>query len=150
MIGTYADTVGIPVDAAVFLYVGRTVRTHPFKDFGTVRDAVARIAELEPDRDVWLLVLGEGAVAERAGAASIRYLGNQTPAAVARHYQAADVYLHAAVAETFPLVILEAMVCGLPSWQPGSVESRSRCPTARPVFWLSRETRRRWHVSPWG
>ena len=33
---------------------------------------------------------------------------------LARYYQAADLYLHAAHAENFPTVILEALSCGLP------------------------------------
>jgi len=33
---------------------------------------------------------------------------------VADYYRAADLYLHAARAETFPNTILEAMACGTP------------------------------------
>jgi glycosyltransferase involved in cell wall biosynthesis len=36
------------------------------------------------------------------------------PATVARYYQAADVYVHAAHADTFPNTVLEAMACGTP------------------------------------
>ena len=38
----------------------------------------------------------------------------QDPATVVRYYQAADVYLHPAKAENFPLAVLEAMACSLP------------------------------------
>jgi glycosyltransferase involved in cell wall biosynthesis len=33
---------------------------------------------------------------------------------VARYYQAADLYIHAARADTFPNTILEALACGIP------------------------------------
>ena len=33
---------------------------------------------------------------------------------VARFYQAANIYLHAAKADTFPNVVLEALACGTP------------------------------------
>ena len=36
------------------------------------------------------------------------------PAAVTRYYQAANLYLHPAKADTFPLTILEALACGTP------------------------------------
>ena len=38
----------------------------------------------------------------------------EDPATVARYYRAADLYLHPAHAENFPLAILEAMACGVP------------------------------------
>ena len=36
------------------------------------------------------------------------------PAAVAKYYQAADLYLHAARADNFPTTVLEALACGTP------------------------------------
>jgi glycosyltransferase involved in cell wall biosynthesis len=33
---------------------------------------------------------------------------------IAKYYQAADVYVHATKADSFPTTILEAMACGLP------------------------------------
>ena len=33
---------------------------------------------------------------------------------IAQYYQAADIYVHTAKADTFPTTILEAMACGLP------------------------------------
>ena len=51
----------------------------------------------------------------RIGQAEIRHLPYETePRRVALHYQAADVYLHAAFVETFPLAVLEALACGVP------------------------------------
>jgi glycosyltransferase involved in cell wall biosynthesis len=45
----------------------------------------------------------------------VRFVEYQTdPRAVARYYQAADVYVHAARADTFPNTILEAQACGTP------------------------------------
>ena len=38
----------------------------------------------------------------------------QTSAVVATYFQAADLYLHAAKADTFPNVVLEALACGTP------------------------------------
>ena len=36
------------------------------------------------------------------------------PKVVARYYQVADVYIHAARADTFPNTVLEALACGTP------------------------------------
>ncbi len=59
--------------------------------------------------------LGEGGPPERVDGAEIRFMPYEPdPQAVARFYQAADVYVHAARADNFPLTVLEAMACGLP------------------------------------
>jgi glycosyltransferase involved in cell wall biosynthesis len=61
------------------------------------------------------VALGEEAPPERIGRAEIRFVPFQRePGQVARYYQAADVYAHAARADTFPNTILEALACGTP------------------------------------
>jgi len=35
--------------------------------------------------------------------------------AVAKYYQAADIYLHASLADTFPNSVIEAQACGVPT-----------------------------------
>jgi glycosyltransferase involved in cell wall biosynthesis len=45
----------------------------------------------------------------------VRFVSYQKdPKAVARYYQAADLYLHAAKADNFPNTVLEALACGKP------------------------------------
>lgn len=105
---------GIDERAIVLLYVGRSVRNHPFKDFRTVREAAARLSQRFTGRRLLLLVAGERGPAERTGGASIRFVGSQPSEILARYYRAADVYLHAARAESFGIVIAEAMACGTP------------------------------------
>jgi glycosyltransferase involved in cell wall biosynthesis len=62
-----------------------------------------------------LLALGEEAPTEHWAGGEIRFLPYQNdPAMVARYYQAADAYLHAARADTFPTTVLEALACGCP------------------------------------
>jgi glycosyltransferase involved in cell wall biosynthesis len=66
-------------------------------------------------RPLVFVALGEDAPAERIGAAEIRFVPYQKdPAVVARYYQAADIYIHSARADTFPNTVLEALACGTP------------------------------------
>jgi glycosyltransferase involved in cell wall biosynthesis len=45
----------------------------------------------------------------------VHFVAHQaSPEAVADYYRAADVYVHAAKADTFPRVVLEALACGTP------------------------------------
>jgi glycosyltransferase involved in cell wall biosynthesis len=99
----------------VLLATGVQIRENIWKDYQTLREAVARAAERLEGQDVLLIALGEDAPPERIGQANVRFVPFQKDSeAVARYYQAADIYVHAARAETFPTGVLEAMACGIP------------------------------------
>lgn len=106
---------GLPREANVLLFVSAGIRRHPFKDFALLREAIGRIAQARDSGDTVFVALGEPGPAERIEGAEIRFVPFEPDAArIARYYQAADVYLHAARAETFPTVVLEALACGTP------------------------------------
>ena len=108
-------TLGIQHDSRVLLFTANGIRKNIFKDYQTLRSAVARVAERLPGQSILFIALGEGAPRERIGAAEVRFVPYQKdPVAVARYYQAADVYIHAARADTFPTTVLEALACGTP------------------------------------
>jgi len=103
---------GIPHDAFVLMFAGKSVRSNPFKDYDTIRAATSTLAL---DRDVWLLAVGEGGEDERSGRVVVRHVPFiDSPLRMALHFQAADLYLHAAHNEVFGIVIAEALACGIP------------------------------------
>jgi glycosyltransferase involved in cell wall biosynthesis len=105
----------LPLDANIALFVGSSTRRNPFKDYATLEAAMRQLATRLLQREVLLICLGEAAQAERLGAVTLRFLDfERDPARVARFYQAADVYVHAARADTFPNTVLEALACGTP------------------------------------
>ncbi len=105
----------LPADAAVLLFTALGVRTNRWKDPRTLEAAVRGIAGGGMGRPVVFVILGEDAPAEDWDGAAVRYVPFlRDPAAVARYYQAADLYLHAALADTFPNTVLEALACGTP------------------------------------
>lgn len=106
---------GLAADDAAILFVGNRVKRNIWKDYATMEAAVQGVAERQEKRKVIFLCVGEEQKSERIGRSEFRFVGYQEdPFAVASFYQAADVYLHAARADTFPIVILEAMACGTP------------------------------------
>lgn len=108
-------TLGIPQDAKVLLFTAIGVRKNIWKDYQTMRAAVALVAGRLPGQGVLFIALGEDAPAEQIGQAKVRFVPYQKDLeAVARYYQAADVYVHAARADTFPNTVLEALACGTP------------------------------------
>jgi glycosyltransferase involved in cell wall biosynthesis len=106
---------GLPQDAWIALVVGNRVRSSPWKDYATTEAAIQSIGSQNADRESLFLCLGEKAADQRVGSASMRFVGyQQDPKELAQFYRATDVYLHAARADTFPNVILEALACGTP------------------------------------
>lgn len=118
---------GLPEDAAVLLFAANSIRRNRWKDWQTLRRAIellgaegglsvhdGEVASGPSDKIVFV-ALGESASPERVGSAQVRFVPFQSdPQRVARYYQAADLYLHAARADTFPNAVLEALACGTP------------------------------------
>jgi glycosyltransferase involved in cell wall biosynthesis len=106
---------GIPQDTQVLLFTANGIRRNIWKDYQTMRTAIALFSERFKGRDILFIALGEDAPAEPIGQAEVRFVPYQeNTELVARYYQAADLYLHAARAETFPNTVLEALACGTP------------------------------------
>jgi glycosyltransferase involved in cell wall biosynthesis len=106
---------GIADEALVLLFVASDVRRNPFKDFRTLHAAVSRIAAGLPDRPVLFVALGQIESSRQPEGTEVRYVPFESdPHRVARYYRAADLYLHAARADTFPLSVLEALASGTP------------------------------------
>lgn len=104
----------LPRDAPVLLFVAGRTPDNPFKDRETAEAAAARAADVL-ERDATLIVLGATAPDRRVGRLVIRNVSFEPePAGVSAWYRAADVYLHAARADTFPTAVLEALACGAP------------------------------------
>jgi glycosyltransferase involved in cell wall biosynthesis len=109
---------GLPQDAAVLLFAASGIVDNPWKDWQALRSALGLLAAhraARGDSAPLLVALGEERAPERLEGAEIRFLPFQTdPSRVAVAYRAADVYMHATRADTFPTTVLEALACGLP------------------------------------
>jgi len=106
---------GIPVGVKMLLFAAQGLRTNPFKDYATLESALMRLGEIRNLGELLFVGLGDNGASRRIGGVELRFVPFQSsPAAVARYYQAADMYVHAARAEVAPLAIAEAMACGTP------------------------------------
>ena len=100
----------LDADRPAALFVAHHAHRHPYKDLAALRAAMGRCRHR-----VTLLVAGTPGKQERVGRSVIRYLGGLADdASLVACYYAADVLIHAAKADNFPNVVLEAMACGLP------------------------------------
>lgn len=106
---------GIPEDAEVLVFAANRIRQNIWKDYATMRTAVEMVSTAASNRRIVFVALGDVGEPERIGTAEVRFVPyEKDPAAVARYYSAADLYIHAARVDTFPNVILEALACGAP------------------------------------
>ncbi len=101
--------VGLPQDARVLVFAAQAPRSNPFKDFATLRAALARL-----ETPVVAVAVGEAGTTERLGRAELRSLGFASPPQLADYLRAADVYVLATRADNHPLTVLEALACGAP------------------------------------
>ncbi len=103
---------GLPQDADILLFTALNIRGNVWKDYPTLRGAIERLAERRLARPLVFLAVGEEAPNEKIGNAEIHFVpfvdDNRR---LVEFYQAADLYLHAARADTFPTSILEALAC---------------------------------------
>ena len=97
----------------VLLFVGHDVRKNIWKDYQTMKAAVDQVAQRLHGEKILFIALGEEAPTERMGQTEIRFIPSRLNREdLARYYQAADIYLHGARVDTFPMTILEALACG--------------------------------------
>lgn len=106
---------GIPADAKVVLFAANGVRNNPLKDFGTLRAAVEIVANRMTTQPLLFIAVGENVTAEQVGNVAIDFVPYVSDVSVmASYYQAADVYVHAAVSDNYPTTVLESLSCGTP------------------------------------
>ena len=107
---------GLDPDRKILLYVANLGTENPYKDFASVRAAVSELAVRMPDRRIDLLVVGSDGPDERLSPnILIRRAGYiRSPAHLAKLYRASDIYVHAAIEETFGNSVAEALACGIP------------------------------------
>jgi len=106
---------GLPQDATILLFAAKGIRDNSAKDFDTMSRALQILGTQVTDKRLIFVALGEDSPTEIIGNAELRFLPHVSDRhAVARYYQAADIYVHGARAEVWGLSITEAMACGLP------------------------------------
>jgi glycosyltransferase involved in cell wall biosynthesis len=109
------SSLGLPQDARILLFISKRPRRSIWKDYPTLQTAFAQAGQRLTQQPLILIVLGEQAPTQRIGKSELRFVGYQSATkTVAAYYQAADIYIHAARADTFPITVLEALACGVP------------------------------------
>jgi alpha-1,6-mannosyltransferase len=110
---------GVGPHGTLLIAVGRF---HPEKRHATIIEGFARARAVNPG--LALAVIGDGPIRPSIEAAAARVGGVVLTGAItdrdrlARHYASADILVHGSAAETYGLVVAEAIVSGLPVVTP--------------------------------
>ncbi len=106
---------GIPPHAKILLFSAKGIQRNRWKDYETMVHSVAKAAEESYDENLLFIALGEKAPSQKIGRARVQFIPYQEdPKTVPCYYQAADIYIHASRADTFPNSVIEALACGIP------------------------------------
>jgi glycosyltransferase involved in cell wall biosynthesis len=109
------NLLNLPQNAAIILFAANGIKAGKFKDYQTLRETLVKLGSLETVNPILLLAVGENAPSEQIGNITLQFVPFQGDMnRMAAYYQASDIYLHAARADTFPNTVLEAQACGLP------------------------------------
>lgn len=103
------EKLGIPLDATVVLFSADMGINNPYKG----GEYVKNIMDTNVDQDILFINIGSGKTVEkRQNNWNIPYVTD--PHEMALYYSSSDLYLYPTLADNCPLVVLEAMACGLP------------------------------------
>ncbi|MDO9085181.1 MAG: glycosyltransferase [Anaerolineaceae bacterium] len=105
----------LPMDVSILLFASHMTKSNPWRDYSTLEKAVRLIKNSKPNCKIIFICLGENGKNEKLGDIEIYFLPYQKESVnVAKYYQAADIYLYAAKADTFPNTVIESLACGTP------------------------------------
>jgi glycosyltransferase involved in cell wall biosynthesis len=105
----------LPRDTRIVMIVANGIKQNTWKDYQTLRGAIDLIGHRQTIGRTLFAAVGERGSEERVGEATLRFFPYEADRnKLADYYRAADIYLHAARADTFPTTVIEALACGTP------------------------------------
>jgi len=113
--GAARAELGLDAGRPMFLFFANSLRARSWKDSAAFRGALERLASDGGAAGAQWIALGESGPDEQVGPVRVRHVGLESDdRRLRRWYHAADAYVHPALADTFPHMVLESLACGTP------------------------------------
>jgi len=110
------NELNLPTDSKIVLFIlARNFKSNRFKDFETTEGAISIIMRGKTDKNIIAIGVGSKNAVEYFNPQDVKitgFINNEKQ--LAKYYQAADVFIHAAHSDNFPTTILESLSCGTP------------------------------------
>lgn len=103
------QSLGLPPDKRIVLIVAKGGASNPWKGGNYAQEVIRAFKD---DPRVFFVDLGGDTTQESPHFKTVGYVADQNT--LAKYYSIADILLYPSVADNCPLVVLEAMACGLP------------------------------------
>ncbi len=109
---------GLPENKKIILVVAKKGRSNPWKGGNYAQNIIKNFANRP---DVFFVDLGGNSEQDSTHLKTVGYVSDMI--VLAKYYSAADILLYPSIADNCPLVVLEAMACGLPvcAFQTGGI-----------------------------
>src|SRR3989338_4840016 len=108
----------LPADKKIILIVAKRGQSNPWKGGNYAQEA---IKTLKSPSDTFFIDLGCDTSQTNKNTQMVSFISDEH--LLAKYYSAADILLYPSIADNCPLVVLEAMACGLPivAFETGSI-----------------------------
>lgn len=103
------QSLGLPMDKQIILIVAKRGQSNPWKGGNYAKEAIKGFID---DSRAFFVDLGGDINQTNNQVRAVSYVNNQD--ILAKYYSAANMLLYPSIADNCPLVVLEAMACGLP------------------------------------
>jgi len=100
----------LPLDKKIIFFLADGGKNNPFKGWKYTKDVIEK---LKDDENILFICAGNDD-SQNIQHKNVVFLGKIDQEVLSMYYSACDLLLYSSIADNFPLIILEAMSCGLP------------------------------------
>lgn len=109
------NKLGFNQQEIIILFLANRGKDNPYKDFATIRKSIEILSERISQAITFISIGGsESNIEYFKGIKLLEIPFINDPVIISDYYRVSDIFLHATLADNYPLTIIEALSCGTP------------------------------------
>ncbi len=109
------EKLGFDPQETIILFLANRGKDNPYKDFKTIRESIEILSKRTNQKLTFVSIGGFDSNIEYINGIKLLEIPFiNDPSRISDYYRASDIFLHATLADNYPLTILEAISCGTP------------------------------------